>query len=98
MRKILIFFILVSCAPTKHDYVPIHHYGPSGVTFYKSEYKFDVNSKKKVESKLRGGNKISVTEKLKYMEQAMRWCAKLRKPDTVLVENSNYIESYKCQK
>ena len=91
MRKILIFFILVSCAPTKHD--PLKHdYGPSGVTFYKS----DVNSKIEVESKLRGGKKG--TEKLKYMKQAMQWCEKLRKPIPVLVENSEYIESYKCQK
>ena len=90
MRKILIFFILVSCAAIKHDY------GPSGVTFYKSEYKFDGDSKIEVGSKLRGGKKG--TEKLKYMGQANQWCAKLRKPITVLVENSEYIESYKCQK
>ena len=85
MRKILIFFILVSCAAIKHDY------GPSGVTFYKS----NVNSKIKEVSKLRGGKK---SIKQKYMKQAKQWCERLRKPIPVLVENSEYIESYKCQK
>ena len=87
MKKILIFLILVSCNYLEHDY------GPNGVTFNK----FKESSLKIEMPKARGGSIEKIIEQ-KYKRKAEKWCMKLKKPLTILVENTEYSEEYKCVK